>query len=140
MPTADIKALARRFYDEVFTGGNLELIDELIDDDFVEHEEFPGLPPGKEAVRYFVTATQEAFPDLTDDVEDLIAEDNKVASRVRVSGTHKGEFMGIPATGNKVDFQVIDILAYRDSKATDHWGVTDQLAMLTQLGVVEPPV
>ena len=98
MPTADIKALARRLYDEVFTGGNLELIDELIDDDFVEHEEFPGLPPGKEAVRYFVTATQEAFPDLTVDVEDLIAEDNKVASRVRFSGTHKGGVSVVVAT------------------------------------------
>jgi steroid delta-isomerase-like uncharacterized protein len=140
MSTANVKALTRRLYDEVFTGGNLELIDVLLHDDFVEHEEFPGLPPGKEAVRYFVTATQGAFPDLTVDVEDVIAEDNKVASRLRFSGTHKGEFMGIPATGNKIDFQVIDILAFRDSKATDHWGVTDQLAMLTQLGVVESPV
>ena len=140
MPTADLKALTRRVYDEVFTGGNLDLIDEFFHDDFVEHEEFPGLPPGKDAVRFFVTTTLEAFPDFSVDVEDLIVEDNKVASRVRFSGTHKGEFLGIPATGNKVDFPVIDILAFRDGKATDHWAVTDQLTMLTQLGVIEPPV
>ena len=140
MPTSDIKTLTRRIYDEVFTGGNLELIDEHFDEDFVEHEEFPGLPPGREAVRYFVTATQEAFADFMVNVEDVIAEDNKVAARVRFSGTHKGEFMGIPATGNKVDFQVIDILAFRDGKATEHWAVSDQLAMMTQLGIIEPPV
>ena len=139
MPTTGNKALTRRFYDEVFTKGNLEVVDELVDDDFVEHEKFPGLPPGKEAIRTFVTMTQDAFPDLQVDVQDLIEEDGKVASRVRFSGTHHGEFMGIPATGNKVDFQVIDILAFRDGKATDHWAVSDLLTMMTQLGVVEPP-
>ena len=139
MPTTDIKALTRRLYDEVFTGGNLALIDDLMGDDFVEHEEFPGMPPGKEAVRAFVTASREAFPDLAVQVEDMIAEDEKVVSRVRFTGTHEGEFMGIPATGNKIDMAVIDIVAWRDGKATDHWGISDQLALFTQLGVIELP-
>ena len=139
MTTADLKTLTRRFYDDVLVGGNLDLIDELVHDEFVEHEEFPGLPPGKESIRFFVTTMREAFPDLTTTVEDIIVEDNKVVSRLRFSGTHRGEFGGIPPTGKKIDVQAIDIVAYRDGKLIEHWGVTDQMAMMQQLGVIEEP-
>ena len=140
MATTDLRTVTRRFYDEVFTQGNLDVIDELAHDDFVEHEELPGLPPGKEGLRFFAAAMREAFPDLTVSIEDIIVEDNKAASRVRFSGTQRGEFLGIPPTDKKIDIQVIDIIAYRDGKATDHWGVTDQMAMMVQLGVIEEPV
>lgn len=139
MTTADLKTLTRRFYDDVIVGGNLDLIDELVHDEFVEHEEFPGLPPGKESIRFFVTTMREAFPDLTTTIEDIIVEDKKVVSRFRFSGTHRGEFGGIPPTGKKIDVQAIDILAYRDGKLIEHWGVTDQMAMMQQLGVIEEP-
>ena len=139
MATADLEALTRRFINEVINEGNLDVIDEALDDEFVEHEEFPGLPPGKEGPRFFVTMFREGFPDLSATIEDIIVEGNKVVSRVRFSGTHRGEFMGIPPTGKKIDVQAIDIVAYRDGKATDHWGVTDQLAMMQQLGVIEEP-
>ena len=137
--SAEIKALSRRIYDEVFTGRNLDVIDELINDDFVEHEQFPGLPPGKEGVRHFTQAMLDAFPDLVVHVEDMIAEDDKVVARVRFAGTHRGEFMGISETGNKIDFAAIDVMLWRDGQATDHWAVTDTLAMFTQLGALEPP-
>lgn len=139
MATTDPTTLTRRVYDEIISGENVDLIDELFSEDFVEHEEFPGLPPGREAVRYFTKAMLQAFPDLSVEVEDLIAHDDKVVARLRFSGTHQDEFMGIPATGNKIDFAAIDVLAWRDGKATDHWGVSDTLTMMTQLGVVEPP-
>jgi len=139
MTTTDLKILTRRFYDDVLVGGNLDLIDELFHDEFVEHEEFPGLPPGKEAPRFFVTMLREAFPDVSVTVEDIIVEDNKVVSRFRLSGTHQGEFMGIPPTGKKINVQAIDILAYRDGKLIEHWAVTDQMAMMQQLGVIEEP-
>jgi steroid delta-isomerase-like uncharacterized protein len=139
MTTADLKTLTRRFYDDVIVGGNLDLIDELVHDEFVEHEEFPGLPPGKESIRFFVTTMREAFPDLTTTIEDIIVEDKKVVSRLRFSGTHRGEFGGIPPTGKKIDVQAIDIVAYRDGKLIEHWGVTDQMAMMQQLGVIEEP-
>ncbi len=139
MATTDLKAVTRRFYDEIFNAGNLDAIDELVHDDFIEHEEFPGLPPGKEGVRAFAAAMRQAFPDLAATAEDIIVEGNKVASRVRFSGTQRGDFMGIAATNKQVDVQAIDIIVYRDGKAAEHWGVTDQLAMMAQLGVVEPP-
>ena len=138
-PAADTKALTQRVYDEAFNRGNVDVIDELMSDDFVEHEDFPGLPPGKEGVRQFTQAMLQAFPDLAVHVEDMIAENEKVVSRVRFVGTHQGEFMGIPATGNKIEFAAIDVLAWRDGQATDHWAVTDTLAMFTQLGAIEPP-
>ena len=77
METADLKTVTRRFYDEIFTRGNLGVIDELVHDDFVEHEELPGLPPGREGLRFFATAIREGFPDLVASVEDIIVEDNK---------------------------------------------------------------
>ncbi len=139
METADLKTVTRRFYDEIFTRGNLGVIDELVHDDFVEHEELPGLPPGKEGLRFFATAIREGFPDLVASVEDIIVEDNKAVGRVRLSGTQRGEFMGIPPTGKKIDVQVIDIVAYREGQLIEHWGVTDQMAMMVQLGVIEEP-
>lgn len=140
METTDLKTTTRWLYDEIFTRGNVDAIDELVHDDFVEHEELPGLPPGKEGLRFFATSIREGFPDLAVDVEDIIVEGNKAVSRVRMSGTQRGEFMGIPPTDKKIDVQVIDIIAYRDGKMSEHWGVTDQMAMMVQLGVVEEPV
>lgn len=139
MATEDLKALTRRFYDEVLVGGNLDLIDEFTHEDFVEHEEMPGLPSGREAPRVFTKMVRDAFPDISVTVEDIIAEGDKVVSRVRISGTHQGEFMGIPPTGRKIDVQTIDIVAFEDGKAKEHWGVTDRMAMMQQLGVVEGP-
>lgn len=136
---ADHKALVRRFYDEVLNHGRLEVIDELIDDAFVEHEVMPGMPGGKEAPRAFVETFRAAFPDLKATVEDLIEEGDKVVARARVTGTHQGEFMGIPPTGSTIDVQMIDIVQFRDGKAVAHWGVSDNLALMEQLGVVEPP-
>ncbi len=138
MSTNDNKALSRRVYDEIFNGRNLGLIDELLREDFVEHEELPGLPAGREGMRYFTQSTLEGIPDLSVEIEDMIAEGDKVVARVRFTGTHEGEFMGFAATGNKIDFAAIDVLAWHDGKATDHWGVTDTAAMLTQVGAIDP--
>ncbi|MCZ7526463.1 MAG: ester cyclase [Acidimicrobiia bacterium] len=138
MPT-DHEALVRRFYDEVMTNGDLDVLDELIHDEFVEHEEMPGMPTGKEAPRAFMATLREAFPDLHAAVEDVIQEGDKVVVRARMSGTHRGEFMGIPPTGSKFDVQVIDIIQIRDDKAIAHWGVTDSMTMMQQLGLIEEP-
>lgn len=135
MSSTDLKAVTRRFYDDLISRGDLDLFDELVHDDFIEHEEFPGLPPGKEGLRAFVALMRDAFPDLDVTVEDMIAEGDKVASRVRFSGTHRGEFMGIAPTEQMIDVAVIDIVQFRDGKASEHWGVTDQMAMMEQLGV-----
>ena len=133
------KAIMRRFYDEVVNAGNVDLIDELLSDDFTEHEELPGLAPGREGVKQFFRMFNQAFPDSTFTAEHVLAEGNTVAARVTVRGTHQGEFMGIPATGKFVEFQAMDFVQFADGIATAHWGVTDMVAMLTQLGVMPEP-
>jgi steroid delta-isomerase-like uncharacterized protein len=137
---SDNKAVMLRLYEEVFSQGNIDLIDEIMADDFVEHEELPpGIPQGKGAPRALVAMLREAFPDFRATAEEMLEDGDKVITRARFSGTHKGEFMGIPATGNQVDMSVIDIVEFRDGKAVAHWGIMDQAGMMQQLGVGGPP-
>jgi steroid delta-isomerase-like uncharacterized protein len=136
MEADELRAITHRFYSEVFNQGKLELIDELIADDFVEHEEMPGMPTDKRAPRMFIGMMREAFPDINATVEDMVVEGNTVAVRARMSGTHKGEFMGIPPTGNKFDIQAMDVIRYRNGQVCAHWGVTDSLTMMQQLDVI----
>ena len=86
-----------------------------------------------------MSAMKAAFPDLHASVEDVIAEGDKVALRMVARGTHQGDFMGIPATGKKVSMAEMHILQFAGGKVSAHWGLTDQLGMMQQLGVVESP-
>jgi predicted ester cyclase len=105
--------------------------------DFVEHEELPGLAPTREGAIEFFRMDISAFPDLRFDPEDMLSSGDKVVTRARATGTHEGEFMGIPPTGKRVDVQLIDIVRFGDDGlAHEHWGVFDALAMMQQLGVV----
>lgn len=136
----DHKATMARIIEEAFNQGNVDALDELISDDFVEHEDLPpDLPQGKAATRAMITMMRAAFPDLKVTVEDMLQDGGKVVTRSRFAGTHEGEFMGIPPTGNKFDIAVIDIIEFREEKAVAHWGVMDNAAMMEQLGVAGPP-
>ena len=78
-----------------------------------------------------------AFPDLRMDPEDVLVSGDKAVARVRATGTHQGEFMGVPPTGKSIDVQLIDIIRFGDDGlAREHWGVFDAMAMMQQLGVV----
>jgi steroid delta-isomerase-like uncharacterized protein len=133
------KAVMERFYAEVVNAGNLDLIDELLTDDFVEHEEFPDMTPDREGVKHFFGMFKGAFPDATFTPEQVLAEGETVAARIRIRGTHQGEFMGIPATGKQIEVQAIDIVSFADGKATAHWGVSDMMALMMQLGAMPAP-
>lgn len=133
---ADLAAIARRINDEVLSQGKLELIDELVADDFVEHQAMPGMPEGKDALRAFVEMFRAAFPDLKVETLATAVDGDEVWVHSRMTGTHKGDFNGIAPTGKKVDVTMFDRVRTRDGKAVEHWGVSDDLAILTQLGVV----
>jgi len=136
MSVEDNKAMARRFYDEVINGGDLDVIDELVSEDFIDHGGYPGLPnTGPAAPKAVFSMFRAAFPDLQFTPDEMIAEGDKVVTRATVSGTHRGEFMGIPATNKGFKVQAIDIGEFHDGKLTAHWGVTDQAAMMAQLGL-----
>jgi predicted ester cyclase len=140
MSTEQNKALLRRLMEEVFNRGNINLVDELVAPDFVEHEELPpGIPPGREAVKQLPTMFRSAFPDFKVTLDDLIAEGDKVVVRSTWSGTQKGEFMGIAPTGKSVSFGVIDTVRIAGGQVVEHWGQMDNLRMMQQLGVIPAP-
>ncbi len=126
----------QRLYD-LINAGDIDGFGQQLADDFIEREEIPGLPPTKEGVVVYFRLLLAAFPDMRMDVQDVIASGDKAVARVQVTGTHKGEFMGIPPTGNQVSMNLIDITRFgEDGLAREHWGVADQLALMQQLGVI----
>jgi steroid delta-isomerase-like uncharacterized protein len=126
------KVATRQFFDRL-NAGDLTLIDDLVSDDFVEHEVFPGLEPNKAGLRQLFEGFHAAFRDGKFEVDDLIAEDDKVFVRARMTGVHQGEFMGIPTTGRTINVGVGDYLRFDDGLIVEHWGVMDTGALMQQL-------
>lgn len=136
----DNKAISIRFYEEVFSQGNLAVADELLAADCLDHNPpGPGFPPGREGVKQVIAIFRSAFPDLRITVEDQIAEGNKVASRLTIRGAHQGELMGVPPTGKTVTVGVVDILRMEGGQIVERWGQADLLGMMQQLGVGPQP-
>ena len=134
------KALIRRLMEEVFNQGNTSLVDELFVPDFVEHEELPpGTPPGIDAVKTLPIVFRSAFPDFQITIDDVIAEGEKVVVRSTWSGTHEGEFMGIPPSGKSVSFGVYDTIRIAGGKVVEHWGQMDNMSLMQQLEVIPAP-
>jgi steroid delta-isomerase-like uncharacterized protein len=131
----DNEATMRSTY-ELLSKGDVDGFGRLLSDDFVEHEELPGLNPGKEGVLDLFRAYLVAFPDLRMEVLDLLASGDKTVARVKATGTQEGEFMGLPPSGRAVEVQLIDIMRFEDGLVVEHWGVMDMLSMLQQLGAV----
>lgn len=135
----DRAATMRRGYD-LLNAGDIDGFGALLAEDFVEHEQSPGLAPTKEGVLEFFRMYRAAFPDLRFDPQDVIASDDKVVVRVRATGTNSGNFMGMPATGKSMDIQLVDIVRFDDGGlGREHWGVADVMTMMQQLGVVPMP-
>lgn len=129
MSTEANKTIVRRLWEEVWNQNTLDVCDEIFDADYAAHE------------KGFVPVLRAAFPDLKFTVIDMIAEGDKVVSRYTITGTHRGEFMGIPATGNPVEITTIWIHRLEDGRIVEgrNWGEWDRLSMLEQLGVVTTP-
>jgi len=130
--------LIQRFYTEVIAGGNIDLFDELVSEDFVDHEEaLPGQPPGKAGGRFFAEAIRAAFPDITvKTAGPALSDGDFQAAHVIMTGTHQGDLMGIAATGRTVEFGGTDIIRIQDGKIVEHWGTTDTMTLMQQLGAI----
>jgi steroid delta-isomerase-like uncharacterized protein len=129
----------RQFYDHV-NAGDIDGFMAMISDDLIEHEEIEGIPPTKEGVRQFFEMFRAAFSDLRMDPELILSSGDKAVAYIRMTGTHDGEFMGMPATGKSVDFKGVDIVRFNDDGlGVEHWGVTDTMTMMVQLGAVPAP-
>jgi predicted ester cyclase len=132
------KAKARQIPEGILTEGNLDLADELFADDYVGR--FLSEPHhGPEGVKEYASIVQNAFSDIEATVEDVIAEDDKVVRRDRLTGTHDGEFMGIEPTGEDVEITGIVILRVEDGQFVESWGQANTYELMQQLGVVEAP-
>ena len=132
----DHAATTRRLYD-LINAGDIDGFGELIAEDFVEHENTPGLEPTREGVKQLFHMYRAAFPDLRMEAQDIIVGGEKAVARVRATGTQQGEFMGMPGSGKSIDVELIDIfLLGDDGLVHEHWGLFDSLAMMQQLGAI----
>ena len=137
--TTETQKMVERIPLEVFNNDNFGLIDELVSPDFVEHYTQPGVPATRQGLKETAIALKKAFPDLRYTIEDAIETGDRIVHRLSATGTMKGDFMGIAATGKRATWTEIHIGRVANGRLVEHWGLVDQLAMLVQLGVVQAP-
>jgi predicted ester cyclase len=131
------KRLVRRALEEIYAKGHLELADELIHPNFVDHQPaHPERPSGPESVKQTVQELQSTFGELRFEVEDEIAEGNKVVQLATFSGRHTGPLMGHEPTGREFAVRHVYIWRIADGKIVEHWGSRDDLGLLGQLGLL----
>lgn len=138
MSVEENKAVGRRLL-EGFNTGNVEIADKLVDTNFVNHNPDYGVTPDREGLKQYVNIMLTAFPDATVTIDDEIAEGDKVVARTTITGTHKGEIMGIPPTGKQVSIPSILIIRYAEGKAMERWALSDRLSLMQQLGILPTP-
>ncbi len=135
MSIEENKQLLRR-YQEIYNSNDLDRLTEVVSEKLLTPRILPGLPPGLEGARAAHQIMLAGFPDYQTLIEDLIAEGGKVAARIRMTGTHRGDFMGISPTGRKVEFTGIYIARIENGKIVEHWGEEDSVSLLRQLGAL----
>jgi steroid delta-isomerase-like uncharacterized protein len=129
------KTLARRWFEDLFSRGNLDVANEILSAEFVDHlthEDERGL----EELKHYVSIYHTAFPDIQDTVEDIVAEGDKVVVRWTSGGTHQGESMGVPPTGRHVTFSGMRLFRIAENKIVESWVNIDERGLQEQLGAV----
>jgi len=128
--------LIRDYFNEVWNKGNLDLLDELLSIDYLNHSSsIQDVPPGPAGLKPIVNAMRIAFPDLHYTIQDLIVTYDRVVARVKMSGTHTGDFFGIPPTNKKISVNQINIEHITNGRISEHWRITDENTMMKQLGM-----
>jgi len=132
------KQVFRQLIEEGFSQGKLEVLNDVFAPNFVEHQD-GFVPPNVEGVKGAIVSLRTAAPDLKLTIEEIIASGEKTWARITGRGTHRGPFMGRPATGRPFAITVIDICRFENGKIVEHWGVADRLSMMAQLGLLPRP-
>jgi steroid delta-isomerase-like uncharacterized protein len=135
----DHASIVREFVDEVITNGNIEAASHYVWEDVVEQVPLPGQGPGLEGLKNTLRTMRSAFPDIVFSIQEQVTESDKVASRFEWTGTHTGEFLGIPATGRSVRVWGIVIDRLVNGRIKDTRIIMDTLGMMSQLGVLPSP-
>ncbi len=132
-------AVVRRFVEEVITQGDIDSASQFVWEDVVEQVPLPGQGPGLKGLQDVLRGMRSGFPDLNFAINEQIAEGDKVASRFEWTGTHRGEFLGVPATGRPVRVWGIVIDRLEEGRIKDTRIIMDSLGLMMQLGVIPPP-
>ena len=134
------KKLSRRFLEEAFTRGNMNVIDEIYAANHTNHGPgaLPTLPDGPEGMRQLVSFYRKAFPDTKFHIDEQVSEGDRVVTRWTATGTQSGEMqgMGIPVTGRPVTVTGVTVDRFANGKIVESWGIFDQMGMMQQLGVI----
>lgn len=136
MSIEENKAIVRR-YQEIYNSNDLESLGEVVAENLLAPKIMPGMKPGLEGAKQVHATTLIGMPGWHTAIDDLIAEADKVVARITMTGTHTGDFWGIPATGRKVEFTGIYIVRIANGKIVEHWGEEDGVSLLTQLGILK---
>ena len=135
MQTENNKKVVREFYTEVFQKKDLSAVDRFMQDDYIQHN--PDTRQGKVGFVDFHKGFFAAVPDFRATINRMVAEDDLVFVYNTITGTHSGEgFLGYPPTGNKINFDAVDMFRLRDGKLCEHWDVADTRALFTQVGAI----
>ena len=134
MPS-DPKAIVRRFIDEVFLRGSFDSVDELVTEDFTPHTWGP-MPPGRDGLKQAIERVSAGISEPRMTIEDVIAEDDRVAVRLTSSAVQSGEFMGLPPSGKRYEIGEIHWFRLADGRIAEHWHQADFLGMMRQLGAM----
>jgi steroid delta-isomerase-like uncharacterized protein len=129
------KESMKRIFEEAWSNGNLEVLDEVVASSFKQHQH--DRPSTREGFKAVIQEVRAAFPDLKVAVEDSVAVDDKVWIRVTCRGTHLGQFKGLPPTGKRFEITEIHIGRFENGKGVEHWGVADISRLMEQLGVTK---
>ncbi len=136
MTTEENKKIMNYFIDEVINNKNVNAINTIASEDFTEHVPFPGQGPGREGLTFAINSMLTGFPDMRWTVHEQIAEGEKVVTRFSWTGTHKGEFMGIPPTGKTVEVWGVVIDVVKNGLFSESRIIMDSVGLLQQLGVM----
>src|ERR1700737_4246060 len=126
----------RRIFQQIVVEGHLDLADELLHENYVEH---PEDVPGRQAWKDRISMFRRAFPDLSVTIEEMVVDGDRVATRTTIRGTHKEDLMGVAATGRAVEVIGGDITPLREGQAVERWGGLDMCGLLPQLGAIPSP-
>jgi steroid delta-isomerase-like uncharacterized protein len=136
MSVEENKAMARRIVEEFLNKSQPSVVDEIFAEDFINHSPQAGTTPDREGLKQMIAVFRQGFGDSHNTIEDLIAENDKVVVRLRMTGTHTGEFMGIPPTQKRIDGYSISIIRISEGKVKERWNIMDRLEMMRQLGLM----
>jgi len=132
--TRETNTAAQQHLGELLAAGEIDRLHEVFAADVLDHDRAPDQGEGVDGIKGFFRSLTAAFPDAAMQVDQLVADDDNVVIAYRISGTHRGDFQGVPATGRRIEARGVQVGRFEDGKIVERWGSTDELGILRQLG------